>query len=140
VVMNDILLNKRLTVERCLNRILEEFSDEAEFRNNFTKQDSVILNLQRACEACIDSANHIIRVHRLGAPQSSRDSFTLLESAGLLPADLSLSMKKMVGLRNIAVHDYQKLNLDVVVSVAKHHLTDFEQFLDAVGQIGASAG
>jgi uncharacterized protein YutE (UPF0331/DUF86 family) len=92
--MNDILLNKRLTVERCLNRILEEFSDEAEFRNNFTKQDSVILNLQRACEACIDSANHIIRVHRLGAPQSSRDSFTLLETAGLLSADLSLSMRR----------------------------------------------
>lgn len=126
--MNDILLNKMATVERCLQRIRDEFTDEAEFRQSFTKQDSVILNLQRACEACIDISNHIIRQQRLGIPQSARNSFELLQQAGLIPAELCEQMKNMVGLRNIAVHDYQALNLDIVVAVIQEHLSDFEAF------------
>ena len=128
--MNDVILNKRATVERCMDRIREEYADEATLRSSFTKQDSVMLNLQRACEACIDVANAVIRQRRLGVPQSSRDSFSLLEKGGLLSSVTSLKMQKMVGLRNIAVHDYQKLNLDIVISVLNNHLTDFIDFLD----------
>ena len=128
--MNDVILNKRATVERCMDRIREEYADEATLRSSFTKQDSVMLNLQRACEACIDVANVVIRQRRLGVPQSSRDSFSLLEKGGLLSSVTSLKMQKMVGLRNIAVHDYQKLNLDIVISVLNNHLTDFIDFLD----------
>lgn len=128
--MNDVILNKRATVERCIARILEEYADEATLRGSFTKQDSVILNLQRACEACIDVANTVVKHGRLGVPQSSRDSFALLEKTGHLSSAISLKMQKMVGLRNIAVHDYQKLNLDIVISVLDNHLTDFIDFLD----------
>jgi len=51
--MNDILINKMATIQRCLKRINEEFNLEEsncedEFRLNFTKQDAVVLNLQRA--------------------------------------------------------------------------------------------
>jgi len=40
---------------------------------SFTRQDSIILNLQRACEASIDAAMHLVRVRRMGIPQESRD-------------------------------------------------------------------
>ena len=126
--MNDVLLNKLATIRRCLSRIQEEFADEAEFRSNFTKQDSVILNLQRACEACIDICNHIIRQRELGIPQSARNSFELLFQAKLISKDCSDRLQKMVGLRNIAVHDYQALNLDIVIAVVNNHLQDFEEF------------
>lgn len=126
--MNDVLLNKAATIARCLQRIAEEFSDEAEFRHNFTRQDSVLLNLQRCCEASIDMANHLIRLHSLGIPQSSRDSFALLATHKMIDPDLATRLQKMVGLRNIAVHDYQALNLDIVIYVLHHHLDDFTRF------------
>ena len=66
--MNDILMNKRVTVERCSAHIREGYIDEATLRGSFTKQDSVMLNLQRACEACIDVANIVIKHGRLGVP------------------------------------------------------------------------
>jgi uncharacterized protein YutE (UPF0331/DUF86 family) len=128
--MNDVILNKRATVERCIARILEEYVDEKTLRGSYTKQDSVLLNLQRACEACIDVANHLVHQHRLGVPQSARDSFSLLERSGYITSDISLRMQKMVGLRNVAVHDYQKLNLDIVISVLDNHLSDFTGFLN----------
>lgn len=127
--MNDVVLNKAATIRRCLQRIHEEFTDEALFRQNFTQQDSVILNLQRACEAAIDIANHLVRKYQLGVPQSSRDSFALLVQQQLIDNQLAINLQKMIGLRNIAVHDYQALNLDIVIHVIKHRLVDFEQFV-----------
>ena len=76
----------------------------------------------------IDVAMHLARVRRLGIPQESRDAFTLLEQAKLIPGDLSQRLQAMVGFRNIAIHDYQKLNLEIVRSVLSEHLADFAAY------------
>jgi uncharacterized protein YutE (UPF0331/DUF86 family) len=132
--MNDILINKLSTVKRCLTRIEDVYADGHLFLSDFTKQDSVLLNLQRACEACIDIANYINRHHKFGIPQSSRDSFQLLAQHNILLQPLADKLKKMVGLRNIAVHDYQELNLDIVVHIIQHNLIDFEDFILVINQ------
>lgn len=80
---------------------------EGELLHDLRRQDSIVLNLQRACEASIDFAMHIVRVQRLGLPQDARDAFTLMERAGLLVPELAGHMRAMVGFRNIAVHQYQ---------------------------------
>ena len=49
--MNDVLLAKVASILKRLNRVQEDFENENTFRNNITKQDAVVLNLQRACEA-----------------------------------------------------------------------------------------
>ena len=124
--MSDILVNKLTTIERCLERIREDY--DGEFRSNFTKQDAIVLNIERACQACMDMAAHAVRVRRLGPPQHSRDLFTLLEENGLLPSDLADPLRAMVGFRNIAVHNYRALNLDVVERIIAVHLEDFLAF------------
>jgi uncharacterized protein YutE (UPF0331/DUF86 family) len=130
--LENIVINKLATIKRCLQRINEEYTDEASFKANFTKQDSVILNLQRACEASIDICNHLIKKQSLGIPQSARDSFELVAKAGIISVENRDQLKNMVGLRNIAVHDYQTLNIDIVISVIKHHLKDFEGFSKSI--------
>jgi len=128
-VPDDIVLNKVAVIERCLARIRQEYQGhEAELTTNFTRQDSIILNLLRACEAAIDVAMHLARVNCLGIPQDSRDAFSLLEQARLIPSELSRRLQAMVGFRNIAIHDYQKLNLAIVRSILKEHLVDFERY------------
>jgi len=113
--MDDVLLNKAAIIERCLGRIHEEYDGyEHELEENFSHQDAIILNLQRACEAAIDAAMHVVRLRKLGIPQQSRDAFVMMQEAALLDAELSARMQAMVGFRNIAVHDYRKLNLDIL--------------------------
>ncbi|WP_417537663.1 type VII toxin-antitoxin system HepT family RNase toxin [Marinomonas sp.] len=92
----------------------------------------MILNLQRACEASIDAANIINKQHQTGIPQSCRDSFELLKKAGLISAPLALNLQKMVDLRNVAVHDYQTLNIDIVKQIVEHRLGNFE---DSIAEI-----
>ena len=51
---DDVVLNKSAVIERCLARIREEYQGyEAELMTDFTRQDSIILNLLRACEAAL---------------------------------------------------------------------------------------
>lgn len=135
--MHDIVLNKIATIERCINRINEVYEGKSENLKDYTKQDSIILNIQRACEASIDLAMHIVSNHKLGVPKSSREGFLLLQEAGLLEPQLAKTLMNMVGFRNIAVHDYQTLQLDILVSILENHIGDFKVFAKIIMQIEA---
>ena len=131
--MSDVVLNKIQTIQRCLKRIKEEYiGHEESFESNYTKQDSVILNLERASQASIDIATHIIKTRNLGLPNSSRELFNMLLDAGIISENICKQLQGMVGFRNIAVHDYQNLNIEIVVSIVENHLTDFELFIKEV--------
>ena len=58
--------------------------------------------------------------------------FDLLAQAGLLTTALALNLKKAVGFRNIAVHNYDAINWHIVHSIAKNHLADFTAFAKVV--------
>lgn len=130
---DDVLLNKAASIERCVARVREEYQAAGTaFAGNFSRQDAAILNIQRACEAALDMGHHIIRHDKLGIPQSSRDVFALLAQANWISAPLSEAMQKMVGFRNIAVHDYQALLLPITVSIITGHLDEFLAFSQAI--------
>lgn len=132
-MVDDVLLNKAATIERCVARADEEYrKDPATFATDFTRQDAAILNIQRACEACIDMGQIVIRRDRLGLPQSARDVFTLLARAGWIDTGLAETLQRMVGYRNIAVHDYQTLQLPITIAVLERHLGDFLAFSRAM--------
>ena len=123
---DDVLLNKAATIERSVARAKEEYAyDPDTFATNFTRQDAAILNIQRACEAALDMGQHLIRREKLGIPQSARDVFGLLAQAGWIDDALADSLKRMVGFRNIAVHDYQALQLPITISIITRHLDEF---------------
>ena len=129
MAVDNVVLNKAATMERYIRRVLEEYQGfENEFLNNFTKQDSVILNLERLCQAAIDLAAHLVRTNKFGIPQDNRELFQLLEQNRLISKKLSRNLQAMVGFRNLAVHDYQELNLDIVQGIIKNNLIDFQEF------------
>ncbi len=127
-MVDDVVLNKVASIERCLQRVRDEYDGRPENLDNQTKQDAIVLNLQRACEASIDLAMHLVSRLRLGVPQERRDAFELLAGAGLLQRSLSDALKQMVGFRNVAVDDYQKLSLPIVRAIVEHRLADFVDF------------
>jgi uncharacterized protein YutE (UPF0331/DUF86 family) len=127
--LDDVVLNKAATIERCVQRVREEHAgDPRNLTSNLTKQDSIILNIQRAIEAAIDLSMHLVRVRRLGIPQEGREGFELLAKAGVLPTALAEPLKRMVGFRNVAVHDYRKLDLAIVEAVVARHLDELLAF------------
>ena len=129
---DDVVFNKAATIERCVQRVREVYAgNPTNLSSDLTRQDSIILNLQRACEAAIDLAMHLVRKHRLGIPQESRDAFDLLANAAALDAALAASLKRMVGFRNVAVHDYMRLSIPIVRAIIELHLDDLISFSSA---------
>lgn len=130
-----LALGKIAAIERSVARAREEFAAAGpNFRNDFTRQDAAILNVLRACEGAIDVANVLIRERSLGIPQSSRDSFKLLADAHLISDDLSARLQRMIGFRNIAVHQYQALELAIVEAVVQRDLDDMLAFCRTIAR------
>ena len=132
-MVDDVLINKAAIIERCVARARVEYErDPATFDTDHTRQDAAVLNVQRACEAALDMGQHLIRRERLGVPQSTRDVFELLCANGWIERELAEALKRMVGFRNIAVHDYRALQIPIVVAVITRHLGDFLRYSNAV--------
>ncbi|MCK1986058.1 MULTISPECIES: type VII toxin-antitoxin system HepT family RNase toxin [unclassified Peribacillus] len=125
---NDVILNKISVIERCINRVKVVYENNPENLMDYTKQDSIILNIQRACEASIDLAMHIVAEQKLGLPQTSRDAFDMLHGALIIDENTVKRLKAMVGFRNIAVHDYQTVNIDILKQIIENHLGDFTDY------------
>ncbi len=131
--MNDVIINKIQSIQRCVRRAREEYAaDLAGFADNYTRQDAAILNVLRACETAIDMANFIIRAYRLGIPASSADSFRLLHREGVIDAPLSERLARMTGFRNTAVHQYNDIDIHIVEAVIASGLDDLLAFSDRV--------
>jgi len=127
--MDDVLLNKAEIIERYLLRVEEIYTGyESELAENDLRQDAIIFNLLRACEACIGGAMHMVRVQRLGVPQNSRDAFSLLIKHKTIDDELGQKLQAMVGFRNVVVHNYQELKIEILKAVLDVHLVDYRQF------------
>ena len=135
-MVDDVLLNKAATIERCVARVREEYRDKQEFLHSYTRQDAAILNIQRACEACLAMDQYIVRKHRLGLAQSARDVFEILAKNASIEADMAQNMQRMTGFRNIAIHEYHNLQMPIVMSIIERHLDDFLQYSKAILQRG----
>ncbi len=124
--MIDVVLNKKESIERCIKQIKNYYkqTDKEDIRTNYMVQDAIAMNLQRICQACIDLANHMIRINRLGLPKSSADSFRILSDKGIISADISENLRRMTGFRNILVHDYQNVDINILTDIIEHHLEE----------------
>ncbi|RBP85980.1 uncharacterized protein YutE (UPF0331/DUF86 family) [Cytobacillus firmus] len=129
---DDIILNKISIIERCIKRIHQEYNDNPSNLNDRTKQDSVILNLQRACEASIKLAKHVVSVSGLGLPQKDEDAFSLLEAGDVIPHSLSEKMKAIVQFRDNIILNYEEVNLKEITKMLKNCLVDFFLFTKTI--------
>jgi uncharacterized protein YutE (UPF0331/DUF86 family) len=128
---DDVSLNKAAIIERSIRRMREEFAADPHLRN-YTRIDAMTLNVERACQAAIDLAMHIVAVNHLGMPQSMGEAFGILRQNGYIAKELELKLRGMVGFRNIAIHQYQELELNVLKWIAEDGWRDLVLFCAAL--------
>jgi len=124
----DVVLAKTASIQKCLRRIKEVTGLNPDSLDEINKQDIFVLNLQRAVQSTIDLAAHVIASEGLGVPDTIRDNFLCLEQGGIIGRDLSRRRQAMVGFRNIAIHDYQAINIEILKTILGKHLKDLEEF------------
>jgi uncharacterized protein YutE (UPF0331/DUF86 family) len=128
MVDRDVVTAKVATIDRCLRRISETRDERSAVLLPVEVEDIVVLNLQRAVQAAIDLATHVVSAEGYALPDSVAAFFSVLEGHGILEPPLAERLRRMVGFRNIAIHDYQTLDAGIVEAIVSRHLTDLRLF------------
>ena len=128
----DAILGKISNVRNCLSSIKKITNLDPEKLNDQVAQDVFVLNLERATQACIDMANLCITQEGYELPRSYRHGFLVLNRNNIIDSELCEKMEKMAGFRNIAVHDYAALDLNILKSILTKNLCDIEDYCEAI--------
>jgi len=129
----EVVEQKLESLRRCLRRIETKCpADAATLVADLDLQDIVSLNLSRAVQISVDIGTHLIAGMEVPPPDTMGQTFDLLAQEGVLDIELASSLKKAVGFRNIAVHNYESINWSIVHSIVKYHLADFSEFAKVV--------
>jgi uncharacterized protein YutE (UPF0331/DUF86 family) len=129
---DDVCFNKAAIIERALGRALEEFAADPGLES-FTHIDALTLNIERACQASIDLAMHIVSTRHIGMPQTSSDAFRLLSQARLIEANTFRDMLAMAGFRNIVIHEYQALDMTILRDIVENRWRSLVSYCRELG-------
>ena len=131
--MTDVeLLEKKLAFIETGVRELRQLSQPERIEHDIREERFVAHTLQIAIQAALDIASHIVSERRLGEPQTNRELFTLLQQDHWLSPELTETMQKMVGFRNIVVHGYQSVDPKIMRDIVEHRLDDLLVFTTAI--------
>ena len=132
----DVIAAKLESLRRCVERVRARTPASAgKLISDYDAQDIICVNLERAVQACVDIAAHILSDGEYPVPETMAGTFDALERQGTLTRDLAERMRRAVGFRNISVHAYQALDWEIVHSIATERLGDFVEYalvIDAV--------
>lgn len=130
MVNESVILRKVSLIRQNLSRLKgkENISLES-LKNDLDTQDIVLHNLQHAIQGCIDIGSHVISDEGWGVAGSLNEIFYILQNKGVIKAEMAENMISMVGFRNILVHEYETINLDIVCNIVHHHLKDINAYL-----------
>lgn len=129
----DVIDAKLEALRRCLQRLREKRpANAAELARDVDLQDIVALNLIRAVQVSADIAAHIVAGTNWRVPTTMGDAFELLAEHRVLTVDIAKCMRAAVGFRNIAVHNYERVDWHIVQAILDHHLGNFDAFAAAV--------
>ncbi len=129
----EMIAEKLESLRRCVQRVADKCPPDAEIlSHDFDLQDIIALNLSRAVQLCVDISAHLISDLDGPPPDTMGETFHALSREGIIPGALADRLRKAVGFRNIAVHNYEAINWTIVHSIARHRLGDFSEFATAV--------
>ncbi len=127
----DLVAKKLARIVTCLHE-LRTMASVDRLRDDVREKRFVEHTLQIAIQSALDVASHIASDQRLGEPETNRALFQLLVKADLLSADLARRLAEMAGFRNVLVHGYDEVRVQIVEDVVRNHLGDLDEFVIAV--------
>ena len=133
MVNNSIMLKKISSVRHNISRLEGKVCVSLEgLKSDLDVQDIVLHNLQLAIQGCIDIGSHIVSDEGWGVAGSFNEIVYILHEKGVINEKLQENMISMIGFRNILVHEYEEVNLDIVYQILHDRLKDIKEYLMSV--------
>lgn len=88
--------------------------------------------IQICIECVIDIGDILVSVTATGKPSTYRETMIALAQMGVIPEAFSKKLSRLVGFRNVLVHDYAKIDAEMILHVLENELDDFVEFMKYV--------
>lgn len=129
---DENLVQKKLAfIESCLGD-LRELALPERLGEDVKERRFVEHTLQICIQAIQDVASHVVSDEKLGEPRTNADLFALLERSGWISADLGTTLRAVIGFRNVLVHGYTAVDLEVLRDVVENRMGDLQNFVDQI--------
>lgn len=133
MVDKAVVLRKLSELETCLKQVREYSGTSLRaYQGDWKTQRIVERTLQMMIETCADLAGHIVSDKGMRAPTGYADTFRVLMENEIISLDLCASMEKMAKFRNIVVHQYERVDAEIVIAILSRHLDDFERYKETI--------
>ena len=126
-----LVAKKLARIVTCLHE-LRTMASVDRLRDDVREKRFVEHTLQIAIQSALDVASHIASDQRLGEPETNRALFQLLARTDVISTDLSHRLAEMAGFRNVLVHGYDDVQVQIVEDVVRNHLGDLDEFVASV--------
>ena len=132
--MDQVILAQKLeSLRRCTQRVEDKTPSSVEqLILDLDVQDILVLNLTRAVQLCVDIGSHVISESNEQTPATMGEVFSTLEKLGAISTTTCESMRKAVGFRNVAVHNYDVINWEIVFAISRGYLVDFRRYVKEI--------
>ena len=129
--MDQIIIEKKIdSILRCVERVQTRLPKTKElFFNDLDAQDVVVLNITRSVQLSVDIAMHLCVESSQAVPQTMSSAFDCLYNLSIINETITTKMKKSVGYRNVAVHNYDDIDLELTYVIARDFMSDFSEYI-----------
>ena len=106
-----------------------------ELRMDRDKRNMVLHSMLISIQSAIDIATYIIAEKGLRKPSTYRETFEILEEGRIVSEDLANDLSDLAGFRNVLVHIYWELDLDVIYGILRNDLGTLVRFKKIVKEL-----
>ncbi len=128
------VVTRRLTMMSELLHDLRHdfFADPSVLHEDTTTRYAVERILTLLVDLAVGINAHFLAT-RLGlSPDTARDSFTMLAAHNVLERELADRLAPSVGLRNLLIHQYVDVDLELVARAVGHARRDYRDYIQAL--------
>ena len=126
----DLVKTKIRSIQEYLSEVEPILSlPKEEIISNIEKLRTLERNFQLIVDAMLDVNIHFIRELELGSPDALKSTFLILAEGKVLPSDFAEKISPVVGLRNILVHGYEKVDRNLFVDSFQKNKQDFDKYM-----------
>lgn len=123
----DLLLKRLAFIDTCLQQ-LSDLAKPDLLTTDIKERRFVEHTLQVALQAIQDIASHLVAEEKLGEPRTNSELLHLLAGAGWISADLAQRLRQAIGFRNVLVHGYTEVDLQILRDILANRSADLASF------------
>lgn len=135
MIDKNLIKTKMIDIQKYYSELEPILKENArEIIENNLKLHTVERLFQLIVDASVDINTHIISESDIQIPDDYQSTFIALGENKILPMDFALKIAPSVGLRNLVVHKYGKVDVKKMIDDIKSEIVQYLEYLKHIQQ------